>query len=122
MAPGASLVSLKVLDGNGQGRISSIIAALNWVAANAKTYNVRVVNVSLGAAVRESYWTDPLTIAAKAVTDKGITVVAAAGNLGQNAAGEPQWGGITAPGNAPWVLTVGASTTNGTVARADDQM
>src|SRR5205814_92247 len=50
MAPRASLVSLKVLDANGQGHVSSIISALNWVVANAKTYNVRVVNVSLGAA------------------------------------------------------------------------
>ena len=33
------------------------------------------------------YWTDPLTLAAKRVTDKGIIVVAAAGNLGKNAAG-----------------------------------
>jgi serine protease AprX len=122
MAPGASMISLKVLDGNGQGTISSFIAALDWVADNAKKYNVRVVNVSLGAAIRESYWTDPLTIAAKAVADKGIAVVVAAGNLGKNAAGQFQWGGITAPGNAPWVITVGASSTMGTVSRDDDEM
>ena len=42
--------------------------------------------MSVGAGVYESYWTDPLTLATKAVTDKGITVVAAAGNLGKNAA------------------------------------
>ena len=88
IAPDATLISLKVLDANGSGTISNIIAALNWVAANAKTYNIRVVNMSVGAAIHESYWTDPLTLAAKAVTDKGITIVAAAaGNLGKNAAG-----------------------------------
>ncbi len=122
IAPGASLVSLKVLDANGQVTISNIIAALNWIALNGKTYNIRVVNMSVGAGVHESYWTDPLTLAAKAVTDRGITVVAAAGNLGKNAAGQLQYGGITAPGNAPWVLTVGASSTNGTVTRTDDTM
>jgi serine protease AprX len=122
IAPGASLVSLKVLDANGQGTISSTIRALNWVAANYRTYNVRVVNLSVGAGIHESYWTDPLTIAAKAVADKGITVVAAAGNLGQTATGKLQFGGITAPGNAPWVLTVGASSTLGTLTRADDEM
>jgi serine protease AprX len=122
IAPGASLVSLKVLDQNGQGTISNIIAALNWVALNGKTYNIRVVNLSVGAGVFESYWTDPLTLAAKAVTDQGITVVAAAGNLGKSQLGQLQWGGITAPGNAPWVLTVGASTTNGTLTRTDDAM
>ena len=122
IAPGASLISLKVLDANGQGTISNIIAALGWVAANATTYNIRVVNLSVGANIHESYWTDPLTLAAKAVTDKGITVVTAAGNRGKNAAGQLQYGGITAPANAPWVLTVGASSTNGTLTRNDDTL
>ncbi len=122
IAPGAALVSLKVLDQNGQGTISNFIRALNWVAANAKKHNIRVVNVSIGAAIRESYWTDPLTVAAKAIADKGVAVVAAAGNFGLNAEGELQWGGITAPANAPWVITVGASSTLGTLTRADDEM
>jgi serine protease AprX len=122
IAPKASLVSLKVLDANGQGTISNIIAALGWVAANAKTYNIRVVNMSVGAPIRESYWTDPLTLATKRVTDMGITVVTAAGNMGKNAGGHLQKGGITAPANAPWVLTVGASSTMGTLTRNDDKM
>ena len=122
IAPAASLVSLKVLDQNGQGTVSRIIAALNWVAANATTYNIKVVNLSVGAGIYESYWTDPLTLAAKAVTDKGITVVGAAGNMGKNVAGQLQWGGITAPSNAPWVLTVGATSTMGTDTLSDDQM
>jgi serine protease AprX len=122
IAPNASLVSLKVLDSNGQGTVSRIIEALNWVAVNATKYNIKVVNLSVGAGIYESYWTDPLTLAAKAVTDKGITVVAAAGNLGKNADGQKQWGGITAPGNAPWVLTVGASSTMGTDKPTDDEM
>ena len=46
--------------------------------------------------------------------------MAAAGNRGKNAKGQIQYGGITAPGNAPWVLTVGASSTNGTPDRGDD--
>jgi serine protease AprX len=122
VAPAASLISLKVLDQNGQGTISNIIAALGWIATNASTYNIRVVNMSVGAGVYESYRTDPLTLATKALTDKGITVVAAAGNLGKNALGSLQWGGVTAPGNAPWVLTVGASSTMGTLTRSDDTM
>ena len=122
IAPAASLLSLKVLDANGTGTISNIIAALNWVAQNHLTYNIRVVNMSVGAGIYESYWTDPLTLATKAVTDEGITVVAAAGNMGKNAAGHLQYGAITAPGNAPWVLTVGASSTMGTLTRNDDTM
>ena len=122
IAPDANIVSLKVLDANGQGTISNIIAALGWIKVNAKTYNIRVVNMSVGAAIHESYWTDPLTLAVKAITDQGITVVTAAGNMGRNAQGHLQYGAITAPGNAPWVLTVGASSTNGTLTRSDDTM
>jgi len=119
-APGASIVSLKVLDANGHGTVSGIIAALDWVLANHDQYNIRVVNLSVGAAIHESAWTDPLTLAAKRVVDAGVTVVSAAGNFGKNSAGLPQYGGVTAPGNAPWVLTVGASSTQGTAHRTDD--
>lgn len=122
MAPDASLVALKVLDKDGKGTVSNIIAALDWVAVNARAYNIRVVNLSAGAGVSESYWTDPLTIAAKHLVDRGIVVVAASGNLGKNAEGEHQYGGILSPGNAPWVLTVGASSTEGTAKRSDDVM
>src|SRR5439155_2401674 len=120
IAPSVHLVSLKVLDANGQGNISHIIAALDWIVANKNAYNIRVINLSAGAGVRESYWTDPLTLAAKRAVDAGIVVVTAAGNLGKNAAGLDQYGGITAPGNAPWVLTVGASSSMGTPTRDDD--
>jgi serine protease AprX len=122
IAPEASLVSLKVLGADGTGSISDVIAALDWVLEHHADYNIRVVNLSVGAAVHESYWTDPLTLAAKRVVDAGVVVVSAAGNFGKNAAGLPQYGGISAPSNAPWVLTVGASSTNGTVPRGDDTM
>lgn len=122
IAPAAHLVSLKVLDDRGRGVISSVIAALEWVVANKAAHNLRVVNLSVGAAVTESYKTDPLTLAAKRAVDAGIVVVTAAGNLGKNADGQVQYGGITAPANAPWVLTVGASSHEGTVTRADDVM
>ena len=54
--------------------------------------------------------------------DAGVVVVAASGNFGKNSLGLPQYGGISAPANAPWVLTVGASSTNGTPARGDDEV
>ncbi len=122
IAPDAALVALKVLDAQGRGTISNAIAALDWVLAYHQQYNIRVVNLSVGAAVRESYWTDPLTLAAKRVADAGVVVVTAAGNIGRNAAGEQVYGGVTAPGNAPWVLTVGASSTNGSLTRDDDSI
>src|SRR5438093_9037641 len=122
VAPDAKIVSLKVLDANGAGTISNIIQALDWVVANRTTYNIRVANLSVGAGVHESYWTDPLTLAAKRAVDAGVVIVAAAGNIGKNPLGQTQYGGIMAPGNAPWVLTVGASSTQGTPARGDDVM
>jgi serine protease AprX len=122
VAPDASLFVLKALDANGNGTISNVILSLDWVLAHHTEFNIRVVNLSVGAAIRESYWTDPLTLAAKRLVDSGVVVVAAAGNLGKNAAGEAQYGGIGAPANAPWVLTVGAYSTNGTTSRADDAM
>src|SRR5687767_10334981 len=122
IAPRANIVALKALDAEGKGKISNIIAALDWVLANRVQYNIRVVNMSLGAGVHESYNTDPLTVAAKHVVSAGVVVVAAAGNMGKALDGKPQYGAISAPGTAPWVLTVGASSTQGTVDRRDDKM
>jgi serine protease AprX len=122
MAPGASLIVLKVLDGEGNGYISNVIAALDYAVENRTRFNIRVVNLSVAAGVYESYNTDPLTLAAKRAVEAGIVVVTAAGNFGRNAKGEAQYGGITSPGNAPWVLTVGASTHKGTVTRKDDEV
>jgi serine protease AprX len=122
IAPGAHIIALKALNGQGQGTISQIIAAIDYAVANKTQFNIRVINMSLGAGVYESYNTDPLTLAAKRAVDAGIVVVAAAGNLGKAADGRSQYGAIGAPGNAPWVITVGASSTNGTVLRQDDTM
>ena len=120
IAPGANIIALKVLDGEGHGTISMIIAAIDYAIAHKDALNIRVMNLSLGSGITESYRTDPLTLAAKRAVDAGIVVVAAAGNLGKAANGRPQYGAITSPGNAPWVLTVGASSHNGTVLRQDD--
>jgi serine protease AprX len=122
IAPGAHIIALKALDAQGHGTISGIIAAIDYAIANKNALNIKVINLSLGAAVTESYTTDPLTLAAKRAVDAGIVVVAAAGNLGKAANGQPQYGAIGSPGNAPWVITIGASSTNGTVRRQDDTM
>jgi subtilisin family serine protease len=122
IAPGASLIGLKVLDAYGQGYISDVIAAIDYAIAVRKTYNIRVINLSVATGVFESFETDPLTRAARRAVDAGIVVIASAGNLGVNAAGEVQYGGITSPGNAPWVLTVGAASHQGTAARSDDTL
>ena len=120
VAPRANIIALKALDAEGKGKISGIIAALDWAINNRAQYNIRVINMSLGAGVFESYHTDPLTVATKRAVDAGIVVVAAAGNMGKALNGLPQYGAVSAPGNAPWVLTIGASSTQGTTDRRDD--
>jgi serine protease AprX len=122
IAPSASIVALKVLDGSGSGRISDVIAALDYVVSHQSELNIRVVNLSVATGVYESYDSDPLTQAAKQAVNAGVVVVASAGNAGRNQQGQTQHGGITAPGNAPWVLTVGASSHMGTIDRSDDTM
>jgi serine protease AprX len=120
VAPGARLTVLKVLDGSGTGRISDVIAAIDYVVENKDALNIRVINLSVATGVYESYNSDPLTLATQRAVLAGIVVVAAAGNNGRDAEGRTHHGGITAPGNAPWVLTVGASSHMGTVDRSDD--
>jgi serine protease AprX len=120
IAPGAHLVGLKVLDAEGRGYISDVIAALDYAVAVKDLYNIRVVNVSVASGVFESYRRDPLTRAARRAVEAGLVVVAAAGNLGLNEQGDVQYGGITAPGNSPWVITVGAASHQGTAPRSDD--
>ena len=120
VAPGAHLVVLKALDITGNGFTSNVIAAIDYAIAHRAAYNIRVLNLSVAAGVYESFTKDPLTLAAKRAVDSGIVVVAAAGNRGRDASGQSQYGGIASPGNAPWVLTVGATSDAGTADRRDD--
>jgi hypothetical protein len=59
-----------------------VIAAIDYAISVRSTYNVRVINLSVASGVFESYWHDPLTLAARRAAEAGIVVVAAAGNLG----------------------------------------
>jgi serine protease AprX len=122
MAPGAKLFVIKVLDSQGNGKVSNVIAALNWLRDNAAAYGVRVVNMSFGTAPDADPSLDPLALAAQALVQKGIVVVVAAGNNGHSPDGKQIWGGIGSPADSPWVITVGASSSMGTLTRKDDTM
>ena len=120
-APAADIVALKVLDGQGRGTTSKVLAALDWVLANYKTYNIRVVNLSLGHPVYDEAADDPLVQAVEALSKRGVVVVVASGNLGKlRSTGQIVYGSVTSPGNAPSAVTVGAVNTNGTSVRNDD--
>ncbi len=121
IAPEANLINLRVLDQNGRGRDSNILRALDEVLRLQRQYNIRVVNLSLGRPVYESYKWDPLCRAVEALWKHGITVVVAAGNDGRdNSNGNEGYGTIDSPGNDPYVITVGAMKTEGTPDRSDD--
>src|SRR6185436_17341515 len=118
----SKIISLGVLDGTGSGVASNVIAAMDWCIANKATYNIRIINMSLGAPARDSYKNDPLCLAARRAHNAGIVVVAAAGNRGKNSLGQKIYGGIDSPGIEPSVITVGASNSFGTNTRTDDKI
>lgn len=120
VASGANLVNLRVLNSQGSGSVSGILKALDWIMANRLLYNVRVVNMSLGAPALSSYKNDPICQAVRKLADAGIVVVAAAGNSGKTSAGQKIYGGIHSPGNEPSAITVGASNTYGSDSRDED--
>jgi serine protease AprX len=115
IAPQANLISLRVNDGNGGAPTSAIMNAIFWAVMNKNTYNIRVINLSLQASVQESYRTSPIDAAVEYAWLKGLVVVVAAGNSGPDSA-------LYAPANDPYVITVGATDDQGTVARTDDML
>ena len=121
IAPNANIINLRVLDQNGAGTDSSVIAAIQTAISLKSTYNIRVINLSLGRQVYESYTVDPLCQAVEAAWNAGIVVLAAAGNQGRNdSASTEGYGTIAAPGNDPYAITVGVMKTAETPTRSDD--
>src|SRR5579863_8170738 len=115
IAPEANIISLRVLDSTGASVDSAVIAAIQQAISLQSTYNIRVINLSLSRGVFESYTLDPLCQAVESAWQAGIVVVAAAGNMGEyNGAGTQGYATIGAPGNDPYVITVGATNTHGT--------
>jgi serine protease AprX len=117
VAPQARVLSVKVVNDAGAASYSSIIKGLQWVVANRQVHNIRVANLSLGAAPVASYKDDPLAAAAELAWFSGIVVVTSAGNKGESGAST-----ITVPATDPYVITVGATNDQGTNARWDDSI
>src|SRR3954466_5869891 len=115
-APNAPLVSIRTANADGESRTTDVIAAADWILQHAKQYNIRVANFSLAGASDTSVRIDPLDRAVESLWLNGIVVVAAAGNHGQGHA----VGMSYAPGNDPFVITVGALDQSGTADPSDD--
>jgi serine protease AprX len=111
-APQANLISLDVMDDNGMARTSDVIEAAEWIYQNRASKNIKVANFSLHSTNPSNFTNDPLDKAVEKLWFGGVTVVVAAGNYGKpdGPSGVP-----FAPGNDPFVITVGAIDLEGSV-------
>lgn len=105
VAPGASILGLSAGDLN----LTHVLAGFDYLLERGANYNVRVVNCSFSADTVFDY-NDPVNIATKLLTEKGINVVFSAGNSG---AGN---GTLNPYSVAPWVISVGATDDKGNLA------
>ena len=99
VAPAANLIPVRVLDCNGSGTVSGVIAGIEWAIGH-HTTTPAVMNLSLGAGKSDS-----LNAAIDRAFLDGITVVAAAGNSNVDACN------VSPASNVNSALTVGATTT-----------
>lgn len=114
VAPDATLVSLRVLDANGNGTAANVVRAFNWLLQHRVQYGIDVLNISWGAPQASSYQNDYLSALVESAWFSGITVVVAAGNNGAGAAT------VTSPASDPFVVSVGAYSDQGTYDFSDD--
>jgi serine protease AprX len=116
VAPNAKILSVKIAGADGSADVSTVIAAIQWVIAFKNTYNIRVLNLSLGTDGTQSYQLSPLDFAVEKAWQAGIVTVVSASNLGPGA------GTIDKPADDPYVITVGAVDDNGTNTLSDDNV
>ena len=116
-APSAPLVSIDVLNDQGMALTSDVIAACQWIIDHKAQYNIGVANFSLSGTAPASIFWDPLDQAVEKLWFDNVVVVAAAGNYGT---GDTPSGVTFAPGNDPFVITVGADDVSGTKQPGDD--
>ena len=108
VAPEAELYVAKVLRADGGGSMSGVMAGIEWAVLEQK---VQVVNLSLGG-TGSCDGTDALSVLCdEAVTQAGVVICVAAGNVGPGART------IGSPGCARFVITVGASDDSDKIAR-----
>ena len=97
VAKGATVVPVRVLDCNGSGYNSDVVAGLDWIVANHAAGTPAVVNMSLGGAASAA-----VDAALQSVINDGVAAFAAAGNSAVDACG-------SSPARVPAAVTVAAS-------------
>jgi len=99
IASDASLVLLKVMNDERKITTENITKALQWVKKNHVTFDIRIINMSLGDDATGVWANSEVDLLAEQLIEKGITIVAAAGNDDKAS--------IKPPANAPNVIAVG---------------
>jgi serine protease AprX len=116
-SPNSRILPIDVMDDSGKALTSDVIASCDYILANKAALNIRVANFSLHSAATNHFYNDPLDRAVEKLWFNGVFVVAAAGNYGS--ASGPS-GVLHAPGNDPFVMTVGAIDLGTSVFKYDD--
>jgi subtilisin family serine protease len=105
VAPEASIVAVKSLNAAGQGYSSEIAAGIDWCVANAATYNITVISLSVGGSTTYSSDCDGASPtyanAISAAVAQDIAVFVASGNAADRS-------GISAPACVSDAISVGA--------------
>jgi serine protease AprX len=123
IAPKCKLVSLKVLDDNGRGKVSNLIAAIAHVQeVNGHGRRIRIhgINMSVGYDFEPEWFAcgqSPLCVEVDRLVRSGVVVVVAAGNTGYGWNKSQARGVVAAgmdltindPGNADLAITVGST-------------
>jgi hypothetical protein len=107
MAPGVDIIHLKVFSDSGSGNFGNVEAALSWVVANATTYNIVSVNMSLGDSGNHTIEQARYGIGDEmaALSTLGVTVVSSSGNSFYSYSSQQ---GVGYPSADPNSLSIGA--------------
>ncbi|MGV8151545.1 MAG: S8 family serine peptidase [Candidatus Nanoarchaeia archaeon] len=111
IAPGSSIIALKILDENGEGSDNAVFDLTNgikWCIEKRNTYNISIITMSLGTVINyssycDSSFTSTLTKVINNATFYNISIIAASGNSGNISA-------MSAPACINNVTSVGATT------------
>ncbi len=117
VAQTAPLVDVRTSNGDGQSLTSDVVAACDWILAHKSAYNIRVANLSMAGDTQASFRIDPIDKAIEQLWFHGIVVVTAAGNHGVAGSAVDM---SFAPGNDPFVISVGAADQQQTPGTGND--